>query len=366
MKILIILSHLDQTGMTTNTIDLCEGLSLLGHKVTLLVGKNKNKKINQIHANRLSNINVNTKYFRYDDSLYSRICAVLQISFNCLRNFDIIHVESPYLTFIPYYLRKKFTSTFHVNDLTPCFYYKNATHLIAISKETKDFAIKHFNFKSENISIVNHGVSLGFATKISSHRALKIKNQHNIPTNKFIIGFVGSIEKRKGHDILLNAISNLPINIRNQIHIVFIGSSKDGKTNEWFSNLINQTNTNNIITRIEYCNCCELYKIFDVFIFPSRLEGFGLVVIEAMLSGCCVIRSNTEGAYEQINHGIDGFIFENEKVTQLSGIIEMLIQSPYKIKEIAQKGQEKALRLFTCERMAKEIVEVYNKIINEY
>lgn len=38
MKILILLSRLDKTGMTTNTVDMCEGLSALGHHVTLLLG----------------------------------------------------------------------------------------------------------------------------------------------------------------------------------------------------------------------------------------------------------------------------------------------------------------------------------------
>lgn len=366
MNILIILSHLDQTGMTTNTIDLCEGLCIQGHNVTLLVGKQKNKKFNQIHIDRLSNINVKTKYFRYGDSLYSRIITVLKISYYCLKNYEIIHVESPYLTFIPYYLRKKFTSTFHVNDLMPCFYYRNATHLIAISNETRDYAIKYFNFNERDITIVNHGVSLRYASLITHDGIINLKKLYNIPTDKIIIGFVGSIEKRKGHDILLNAISKLQNDIKNQIHIVFIGSSKDGKTNNWFANLIKQTDTSKYITCIEYCDCCELYKTFDIFAFPSRLEGFGLVVIEAMLSGCCIIRSDTEGANEQINHGVDGYIFKNESVEQLSNILTMLIQSPYKIREIAQKGQEKALRLFTCERMAKDTIKVYNKIINEY
>lgn len=366
MKILIILSRLDQTGMTTNTIDLCEGLSLLGHKVTLLVGKHTDWEFDQIHLVRLSSMNIRIKYYKYRDSLLFRFLSIPLISYYCLSNYDIIHVESPYLTFIPYFLRKKFASTFHVNDLIPCLYYKNATHLIAISTETKDYAIKHFSFKSDDISIVNHGVSLRYAKKISNLEIFDIKNKYKIPTNKIIIGLVGSIEKRKGHDILLKAVSQLPLQIKDQIHIVFVGSSKDGKTNNWLETLIEETNSKSYTTRIEYCDCTKLYKTFDIFAFPSRLEGFGLVVIEAMLSGCCVIRSNTEGAHEQINHGIDGFIFENEKDEQLGEIITELVLSPNEIAKIAQRGQEKALKLFTCERMAKDTIKVYNKIIHEY
>lgn len=365
MKILIILSHLDQTGMTTNTIDLCEGLSHLGHNVTLLTGRQK-KEFNKIHLDRLSNLDVNTKFFNYENSYISRIIATIQISFFCLLNYDIIHVESPYLTFIPYFLRKKFTSTFHVNDLFPCFYYKNATHLIAISNETKEFAMKNFKYRAEEISIINHGVSLQYASNLAKEEIISIKKIHNIPTDKIVIGLVGSIERRKGHDILLKAVSKLPLQIKEKIHVVLVGSSKDGKTNDWLTNVITNTNSSKYTTWIEYCDCSKLYKIFDIFILPSRLEGFPVVVLEAMLSGCCVIRSNTEGAYEQINHGIDGFIFENESDEQLSEIIKYLVLYPQKITEVAKNGKEKALKLFTCERMAEDTVKVYNKIIDEY
>ena len=63
--------------------------------------------------------------------------------------FDIIHIQSPYLSFMPWLLHKKFVSTLHVNDLIRCFYYKNATHLIAISRETKDYARRIFGYNDK-------------------------------------------------------------------------------------------------------------------------------------------------------------------------------------------------------------------------
>ena len=103
-----------------------------------------------------------------------------------------------------------------------------------------------------------------------------------------------------------------------------------------------------------------------MFVIPSRLEGFPVVVIEAMSSGCCCVRSNVEGAYDQIDDGKTGFLFENENVEQLSSILKFLIENPDRRTEVAKAGREKALKEFTSEVMAKKTIDVYKKVINEY
>lgn len=366
MNILIILSHLDQTGMTTNTIDLADGLVRQGHNVTVLVGTPQRNQIEQMLYSRLALTKSEIVCFPHiNNNIFSKIISTLSILIKTLSiKADVIHVESPYLTFIPWLLRKRFTSTFHVNDLIPCFYYKNATHLIAISKETKDYAIKHFNYEPSDITIVSHGVSDRYAISPPSQTIMDNKKRYGIPANKIIIGMVASIEYRKGHDILLNAIAQLPDSQKQQVHIVMCGNSKDGKTNEWLEKLIRETNNQNRITLIPYCDSADIYPLFDIFVLPSRLEGFSLVTIEAMLAGNCVIRTNTEGASEQITNGENGYIFQKENISQLSEILSHLIDNPTKIKTIAQRAKEIALHKFTNITMAKNTVKVYNKILS--
>ena len=146
--------------------------------------------------------------------------------------------------------------------------------------------------------------------------------------------------------------------------MILVGSSKDGKTNSWLQGLIDKYGESRV-TCVPYQDPAIFYKLFDIFVLPSRLEGFGLVVVEAMLSNCCVIRSNTEGASEQIISGIDGFIFENENINQLTGILKQVIIDDFLRRKIAKAGKIKALSLFTNETMAKNTIKVYNKIINK-
>lgn len=371
MNILFLLTKFENSGVTTNTIDLCTALSNLGHDVTILVGLNKPQKLTETekrHYDRLTKAKVCIKRFNPKPQLYYRLYAFIRIIlYVLLKKFDIIHIESPQLSFIPYFLKKKFTTTFHTGDLLPNFYHKKCTHLIAISTEIKKYAIEKFNYSEKDVSIVFHGVSSHFANDLDEKKIIEIKRQNSIPINKLIIGLVGTIEFRKGHDILLNAVSKLNKDLQEKIHIVFVGDINYGNSHSnWIENIVNETELTNKVTFIKYCNPIEIYHTFDIFCLPSRLEGFPLVVLEAMLSRNCVIRSNCEGAYDQINSGITGYIFENENISELAEILNYLISNPEKIKEIATKGFNRAINEFTSDIMAINTVRIYNKIINEY
>lgn len=363
MKILMLLSRCDQTGMTTHTLDLGKALVEAECEVILLIGGKLNR-TNELYQKFLSSgMQVVTFPEIGKGGLLGKVRSVATVLCHLLTHrYDAIHVQSPYLSFLPWLVGKKFVSTLHVNDLVRCFYYKNATRLIAISNETKDYAKRVFGYRDEQITIVNHGVDRRFAVRLSEEEKKREKETLGLPTDRVLIGLVGSIEHRKGHDLLLQAVSRLPRIEREKVLLVFLGSSKNGKTYDWLEREIAESGLSEQVCRFEYQSSERFYKLFDILVLPSRLEGFGLVVIEAMLAGNCCVRSNTEGAYEQIDDGRTGFIFENENVAQLSDILLRLVQSPALMHEVAEAGREKALREFTSEVTARNTIEVYKKL----
>jgi len=93
----------------------------------------------------------------------------------------------------------------------------------------------------------------------------------------------------------------------------------------------------------------------------SRSESFSLVTIEGMLSGCCVVRSDTGGAKDQIVNNETGFIFPNEDSHSLKVILEQLIINNELRKQIAQNGRTYALNNFTSDIMVESTIKVYEK-----
>jgi glycosyltransferase involved in cell wall biosynthesis len=275
-------------------------------------------------------------------------------------------MESIYLTFIPWLLLKKFTLTYHSYGLKKNFFSKKATHLIAISKEIKEDAVKTHGYNPENVSIVLHGVSKRFSELASLDEKYKIKSRYGIPQDKIVIGIVASIEPRKGHHFLLEAVKNLTAERRAQIHLVFCGGYKGDNSEQWIHELIAQYNLQEKVTIIPHQDPKPIYQVLDIFCLPSVWEGFGLVVIEAMLAGCCAVRSNVQGAEEQIVEGQTGYLFETENPISLQTKLEYLIDNPKQIKRIGNAGREDALKRFTLDVMAKNTVKVYRKIIDTY
>jgi len=105
----------------------------------------------------------------------------------------------------------------------------------------------------------------------------------------FTIGFVGRFRKLKGFPVLLEAFKKLK---SEEYHLVATGNSvpeekfKEEKNMEFFENLSDTKNKNKITLP-------DLYRRFDVFVLPSKSEGFGLVLAEAMATGLpCIVSNN--------------------------------------------------------------------------
>lgn len=365
----MLLSRLDQTGMTTHTLDLAEALVKKEHKVIVLVGHNKNPDTVACRLmDRLKTTGAEIRTFFMPDKKSKRqlIASSISLIYTILRlgRGGIIHVQSPYLSWAPWLLRRKFVSTLHVADLVKCLFYKNATHLIAISNETKEYAIRVFGYKENEITIVNHGVSIDFAKSMTRDQINAARRGLNLPTQKLLLTIVGSIEPRKGQDILLKAVARLSKECRDKIHIVFLGSDKtnDKRNTTWLKKSIEQTNTYDILSHFEYQDSKLFYKISDVFLLPSWLEGFPVVVIEAMLSGILCIRSDAEGAFEQIVDGETGYIFPKGNDAILAKILEKIITNDHLRLSIAQNGCNYAMTHFTSDIMAENTLNVYRSI----
>ena len=277
--------------------------------------------------------------------------------------YDVIHLESIYLSLVPKLLHKKFTVTLHSWGLPKNIFAPRATHIIAISEGIKIEAMERHGYREDDIDIVLHGVSERFAVPVSEKQVLDLKQVFCIPTDKIIIGIVGSIQPRKGHHFLLDAVSRMTPENRDKIHLVFCGNPSGAGNEEWINSQISEYHLKSQVTRISHTDPLNIYRCLDIFCLPSVWEGFPLVAIEAMLAGNCVIRSDVQGAAEQIKEGITGFTFESENVEALKVKLSELIKNPEIIHKIGKQGQKFALQNFTLNTMAENTANVYRKII---
>ncbi len=213
-------------------------------------------------------------------------------------------------------------------------------YISADSMQTKDEAVR-LGFNRNNISVVNLGVDRRYFSRASKH----IKKQ------KFVVGYVGSFAIHKNVKFLVNSVKHMNKNIIFNLW---------GNKNQEFNNLNKLSLKYQNIKFMGFApenKIVQIYDSFDVFVFPSLYEGFGLPILEAQARGLPVI------IYKRgrISNEVRKYCFEAEDEAHMAQIIESLKENGYN-KKLKRKATEYA-RSFTWEKCAKETLQIYQKLI---
>jgi len=380
VKIVFFAREIRRAGTTTHMFTLAKYLVKNGHKVTIFSYWDDNKVGDFIKKFREENIVLRYIPFPNDDDLESKgIPVKLVLLIKLLLSFiigffllfkekpDIIHVHFPVTSFIANVYRKikgtPIVITHHIGNMRPMFLYAKADEVIAVSSEVAETAKKVFTYPATKVNIVFNGIEEDiFNVYTSECEKQALRTEQGLPKDDVILLYVGSIGYRKGLDILLKACSIVKEKLENKkFKTIILGSGDD----EWFNELVVENKVEDIIIRRPFQNPIPYYRLSDIMVLPSRVEGFPLVCVEAMMSGLVIVRSNVEGAADQIQNGVDGFIFNNENAEELADIILNLIEDDLLRSKIAKCGQEKALKKFTAKKMFEDTVRVYEKAIKK-
>jgi|GEM_PF-600522 len=374
MRILFIVMRFGKDGLATNILELTRGLSLIGHEMHIITGgyakehaadasffnelKSEFKDLGvQMHYVARPLGGILKKGLQTSKMLVQVATAIKKI------DADVIHCHSPNLTFIPWYMKKKYISTVHADTIKPNFRYEHPDLLIAVSQGSQEFTERVMHSPKESIRMVYHGVSERFAVPESSETLQQLKVANAIPLDKVIIGVVGRITPQKGTDILLNAIGKfLSKELVDQLHIVIVGDYQNKDQEAWLTGLLEENGLEKSITVLPFRDPKPYYQIFDVFVLPSRSDTFGLVAVEAMMSGCCTIRSDSNGAYDQILHEKDGMIFPMEDAQELANQLTKVLKDDSLRSQLGIEGKKKALENFTQKVMIDKTLAVYEEL----
>lgn len=228
-----------------------------------------------------------------------------------------------------------------------------ADRIIAISESTKRDIMKYYNIPEEKIDVVYQGCDPRFAIKASEEEKKRVKECYQLP-DKYILN-VGSIETRKNLMLVVQALKELPA----EIHLVAIGK----KTN--YSDAIlayaqenGIKNRLHLIHKLPYQDLAAVYQGAELFVYPSRFEGFGIPIIEAMHSQLPVIAA-TGSCLEEAGGPHSLYVDPDDTPALISAIHRVMNENGLKEQMIAEGN--KHLEQFREDVLAKSLYSVYNK-----
>ncbi len=166
----------------------------------------------------------------------------------------------------------------------------------------------------------------------------------------------------KGLEHLIDAVAELrQIGIRFELRIAGSGSLLDG--------LKQRASRAGVADEVAFTGHVEdmpaFYHQLDLFVLPSLSEGLPLTVLEAMASGLPVVATNVGGTAEALRDGIDGFVVPPGDVAALISAISRLHESPELRRQMGAAGRARVVAEFSRERVAREVVEVYHRVLED-
>ncbi|MDQ6693744.1 MAG: glycosyltransferase family 4 protein [Chloroflexota bacterium] len=173
---------------------------------------------------------------------------------------------------------------------------------------------------------------------------------------------VGRMTEQKGHTYLLDAARCL-LDGGDEAHFLIAG---EGPLRGDLLTQVRQLGLEENVTFIgHHANVPLLLSAVDLFVLPSLFEGLPLVVLEAMFAGLPVVGTRVCGTSEAIADGVTGRLVEPKDPRALANAIVEVLHSRDKGALWGEAGRQRAERLFTASRMAKETAAIYHKLMGE-
>ncbi|MGY4758875.1 glycosyltransferase [Paenibacillus caseinilyticus] len=170
--------------------------------------------------------------------------------------------------------------------------------------------------------------------------------------------------RKKGQDLLIRAVKECKDRGLN-VSCSFVGGvyDYDRESFDYLTGLVNQLGLQEEIRFLgNRQDVNRLLADYDVFVLPSRFEGLGLVVLEAMAAGVPVIASNIDGPAELVQDGVNGYLFENDNASSLADKILQAAGNPQEVERMAERALEIS-RNFDISVMMEAYVSLYEELV---
>lgn len=309
------------------------------------------------------NVLVDIKYLPHYLELFPRFAGSLLLSTCNLQSYDLVHTNADYGSYFKISGNPLLVTVFHnvfdedyqryTSSFQKLYHYgllnkrmykalSSADRIIAISRSTKMSVEKTFGFS--NIDVIYPGVD----TDIFRPEEVSIKNGFS---GKIKLLFVGNLTKRKGAELLPKIMEKLGGG-----YLLFYTSGLRTKTLFSEPNMIP-------LGRLALKKLVEMYNFCDIFLLPSRLEGFGYVAAEAMACGKPVVCTNSSSLPELVMESKGGFLCEQDNIEDFVEKIHILGKDEKLRQAMGQFNRQRILENFTVKKMAENYLSFYLEVL---
>ncbi|SOD18668.1 Glycosyltransferase involved in cell wall bisynthesis [Pedobacter xixiisoli] len=233
---------------------------------------------------------------------------------------------------------------------------RNKVEVWAVSNYTRDRMVNQHHLKQNQLKVLNNSLSpfLNFPTLFEKPKQLTEKYGLDIKNPiLYTLSRLSAAEKYKGYDTVIIALAELK---KKGHHFTYLLAGKADETEKLrITQLVNTLNLTENVKLLGYLSDDELsahFLLSDIFIMPSKGEGFGIVFIEAAAHGCQIIGGNTDGSTDALLNGKLGqMVNPNSEVEIINAIQTALANHHHQ----ANEQQQLTVKHFGFEQYMEQV-----------
>lgn len=226
--------------------------------------------------------------------------------------------------------------------------------VFAVSEQVRRHCIEVDRIDPARVMTVYNGLDLSDWSKAPS--ASKSSKTQLVTT-------VGNIRRVKGHDVFIQAAATVAA----QFPHVSFSVAGDILEHDFFVELQTMVRELNLSDRFHFVGgVSDLHahlSAADIFVLPSRSEGFSNAIVEAMAASLPVVATNVGGNAEAVEDGVSGFVVPSEDPAALASAIIRLLSDTSQARIMGAAGKALAAEKFTTEAMMNRITAAYRRIL---
>ena len=369
-------------GVSTSINTFATELRALGHQVTLIAPSYTDEDKQEEWIVRVPSHKI---YFDPEDRLmnFGKLKALLPWIRD--KHFDVIHIHTPftahyvgihfgkkldipvvetyhtffedylhhYLPFIPQFISRKLARTISRRQC-------NAVDgIVSPSKPMLD-VLKQYGIKTPAEVVATGLDDSSFANVDGEH----FRMSHDIPLTQPMLLFVGRVAHEKNIGFLLEMHEELIKNHPDALLVI----TGEGPAEESIKQSIEKLGISNKVRMIGYLDrgheLIACYKAADIFVFASKSETQGLVLLEAMAQGTAVVAIAELGTKSILIEG-EGVLIAKDDINDFADKVSVLLSDAPKRQMIGEKGRQYAQEKWGAGVLAKKVAKFYKSTINQ-
>lgn len=235
---------------------------------------------------------------------------------------------------------------------------READRIIAISECTRRDICELGEIDGSRVEVIYQSFAPRFTEEPESSKLWQVRNKYDLP-DRYVL-CVGSIEERKNVLLAVKALHRLP----DDVSLVIVG--RQTPYSDMVHEYIFQHRMHSRVQMLHYVpddDLPALYRMADCFVYPSRYEGFGIPIIEAISQGLPVVAC-TGSCLEEAGGPDSLYVNPDDEEAMAQAINQVLFGASGREQRVERSRQY--IRRFENTNIARRVVDLYQELWKEH